>query len=180
MLVPYNHDLPTKKHQNDSTRNFRGFTLIELLVVIAIIGILASVVLSSLNNARDGASDSAVQSNLQTVRTQAELYHSILNTYGTVAGTNYVGDCATLGTMFRLSPTSGTAEQRALSSIIDQAIQKASQAGSGLVQCRLDGSRQNYMVAVQLKTSNAYWCVDNLGTSKRINSLPATGVVACE
>ncbi len=33
----------------------KGFTLIELLIVIAIIGILASIVLVSLNSASEGA-----------------------------------------------------------------------------------------------------------------------------
>ena len=53
----------------------RGFTLIELLVVIAIIGILASVVLASLNTARDKGSDAAIKSNLNNIRAQAELFY---------------------------------------------------------------------------------------------------------
>lgn len=53
----------------------RGFTLIELLVVIAIIGILSSVVLASLNSARNRGADATVKSNLANARSQAELFY---------------------------------------------------------------------------------------------------------
>jgi len=59
----------------------RGFTLIELLVVIAIIGILASVVLASLNSARDKGEDAATKSNLNNIRAQAELFYDDNSNY---------------------------------------------------------------------------------------------------
>ncbi len=58
----------------------KGFTLIELLVVVAIIGVLASVVLASLNSARAKARDAKVKRELAEVRSALELYLITFNT----------------------------------------------------------------------------------------------------
>lgn len=52
----------------------RGFTLIELLVVVSIISLLSSVVLSSLNTAREKARTSKARAELSQIRNALNLY----------------------------------------------------------------------------------------------------------
>ena len=51
-----------------------GFTLIELLVVIAIIGVLASIVLASLNSARKKSRDARRITDIKQIQLALELY----------------------------------------------------------------------------------------------------------
>jgi len=80
--------------------NKKGFTLIELLVVIAIIGLLSTLAVVALNNARQKSRDAKRVSDIKQVQTALELYYNDANSYpttltfstGTVAysGTTYM------------------------------------------------------------------------------------------
>ncbi|OGE74072.1 MAG: hypothetical protein A3I07_01325 [Candidatus Doudnabacteria bacterium RIFCSPLOWO2_02_FULL_42_9] len=61
---------------NFKSQGSKGFTLIELLVVIAIIGILAAVVLVSLNSARAKSRDARRLADVRQIMTALELYYN--------------------------------------------------------------------------------------------------------
>lgn len=61
----------------------RGFTLIELLVVIAIIGLLSTLAVVSLNNARMKSRDAVRVSDIKQIQTALELYYNDENSYPT-------------------------------------------------------------------------------------------------
>lgn len=52
----------------------KGFTLVELLIVVIILGILAAIVIPQFTSASEDAKKSSLTSQLQTLRSQVELY----------------------------------------------------------------------------------------------------------
>lgn len=56
--------------------NKKGFTLIELLVVISIIGLLSTLAVIALGNAREKARDARRMADIKQIRTALELYYN--------------------------------------------------------------------------------------------------------
>ena len=138
--------------------NFKkGFTLIELLVVVAIIGILASVVLASLSTARGKGNDAKAKSQLDNMRSAAEIYYSTNGHYGTAATTS--ADCTAGTTGMAVDTNSGF---KAL-------VTAANWPGSVAPTCSTDATATTTATKWQAnyKLSDAtYWCVDSAGASK--------------
>ncbi len=87
----------------------KGFTLIELLVVIAIIGLLSTLAVISLNNARQKARDARRVSDIKQVQTALELYYNDMNGYpATTANPSGMSICGT-GNGIVTSGSCGTA-----------------------------------------------------------------------
>ena len=150
----------------------KGFTLIELLVVIAIIGILSSVVLASLNTARNKGNDAAIKNNLANMRPQAEMYYDTNNNYGGAAAYYSTdGTCITAGTGVFSDTT------------IRSGLASAKNASGSNPICSITANGAAWAVAIPLKGTPAnYWCVDSTGASKEsvgANPLPASGDATC-
>ncbi len=147
----------------------KGFTLIELLVVIAIIGILSSVVLASLNTARNKGADTAVKSNLAGARAQAELFYD-------ANGNSY--DNGTLN----VCGTTAAAGVKTINSAVLAAVQATggtsvgtgpSTASAGT--CNDSATAWGAEAYLKNGTTGGYYCVDSTGAAATSSSSMLAG-----
>jgi prepilin-type N-terminal cleavage/methylation domain-containing protein len=135
----------------------RGFSLIELLIVVAIIGVLSSVVLASVNDARIKAMDVVVKGSLKTIQTQAQIF------YGDTNPNTYHDLCS--------DPTVLAAFNKAIVNA-GEGVGYPVWGGPhpGICNDTFQFGYNGYVVYVSLKSlpqsyPSSYWCVDSTGYS---------------
>lgn len=124
----------------------KGFTLIELLVVVAIIGILSSMVLVSLNKAREKGRDASAKGSLSSIRAAAEIFYDSNDNW-------YNG--GSLGDM--------CADDTNIQSLL---IAAENQTGS-TNDC--EANQHSYTAGIMLN-SDHYFCVDSTGFAGEFNA----------
>ncbi|PIW76600.1 MAG: hypothetical protein CO001_00490 [Candidatus Portnoybacteria bacterium CG_4_8_14_3_um_filter_40_10] len=132
----------------------RGFTLIELLVVIAIIGILATIVLVSLNTARVKARDARRQSDMHQIALAMEMCYDDTACNGGAEGqylevTAVTGPTA-IGTYMPVVPTTAGGAGTAYSWVVNT------------------GSQSKYLVCAALEISGAGYVYSTQNGTKTV------------
>ena len=152
----------------------KGFTLIELLVVIAIIGILAAVVIGSLNDARSGGQNASIQQSVANVRSQAELFYN-------GGGYTYTGMCGDTRVTNLINAALDVVNGANYASSTTAADNSITTATERVAVCR--SNDVSYLVQAPMADPSAddrdFWCVDSTGASQKITTAAAAGDFTC-
>lgn len=141
-----------------------GFTLIELLIVIAIIGIVTSIVLSSLNSSRDKGYESQIKQQLVQFRSAAEVYFYAQNppTYGVST------DCT--GPLFSsLNVDDGKPGQTIDPGVLPSGVNRVCGSADRAYAIKITSYMDN----------NAYWCADSKGVLKLYTGSIGSSQIQC-
>ena len=132
----------------------KAFTLIELLVVVAIIGVLASVVLASLGDARANARDAKRAGDMKQLQTAFELYYNDHGQYPNWPG----GGAPVCGSCIE------GADQGNWGDVLDyldpipvDPTRAGSTSGYRYAISNVNG-RKSYTMLVKLEKNNGAWC----------------------
>ncbi|MGH7249670.1 MAG: hypothetical protein ACREGC_01730, partial [Minisyncoccia bacterium] len=137
------------------------------------IGILASVVLASLNTARAKGSDAAIKADLAGVRASAEVEFDTLGNKYSKTGVTIAAACSTL--------TGATAANTIFENAsIQNALAHANTQAGADSDCGVTDIGDAYSIASPLKTANTAWCIDSTGIARSTNAAgtPYDAVIA--
>ncbi len=145
-----------------------GFSLIELMVVVAVIALLSALSMQYLGSAKKRGDDTAVKTNLATVRAVSEIFFlENGNSYLPSGGSNFsLATCPVYN-------ASGV-NMLSVSKPVADSIAEATKRGIGNA-CANSSAR--WAVAVGLKeVPGSSWCVDAEGAAKVVNTTPSLAI----
>jgi prepilin-type N-terminal cleavage/methylation domain-containing protein len=155
-----------------------GFTLIELLVVVAIIGVLAAVIVASLNSGSQKGKNAGVKSNLANARTQAEVFYNT-NTAANLSYTNVCNTAGIIGGVSNIYPlVLGAARATGLTTVF---VNSSGGSVSGVGRAVCNNTANVWAAQVPL-LGGGFWCVDSNNQSKEVatNAIASATDYSCD
>jgi prepilin-type N-terminal cleavage/methylation domain-containing protein len=152
----------------------KGFTLIELLIVFAIIGILLSIIVSYLGQARPKGVDAGIKSDLQNARSQAEFYYNGAAT----SSRTYQGVCNdAISGIYRHLRAAGAKADNSPNLVYDNSLTTSFINASGVGNERCNDNGTEYAAWVPLRAApNTAWCIDSRNNASRMVCSNMSGV----